>query len=460
MAKHRVEFVQFGGTLFQHLDTHTSSRSNLGKFAFLMWQEFMQWRVKQADGDGKTGHHFENGGKVLTLFRQQFVERNAAALFIVRQDHLAHSGNARGIKEHMLRAAQANAFCTKIARRLRIQWRFGVGADFHPATGIGPDHQRAKITHQLRLQRRDFTRHHFSGGTIKRDDIAFMQRPSGDAQRFARGINLKAASTRYARTAHATCDNRRMARHAATCGQNAGCGVHAVNVFWAGFNAHQNDGLAALFPFVGSVGVKHNFARSCAGRRRQARGQHIAHSIGIQRRVQQLVQRHRVHPQDSLVRGDEASVGHIDRDFQRCLRGALARSGLQHPQFFTLNGEFNILHIAIMRFEDIEHARQFGVDRGHRFFHRQGLGTRALACRLGQILRGTDTRDNVFALRIDEIFAIISILAGRGIAGEGHARCRRFAHVTEHHRLHIDRSAPVTGDIVQAAIDLCPVGLP
>ena len=265
MAKHRVEFVQFRRALFQQLYTHAGSRSNLGKFAFLMWQEFMQWRVQQANGDGKTSHHFKNGSKVLALFGQQFVERNAAALFIIRQDHLAHSGNARGIKEHMLGTAKANAFCAKIARRLRIQWRFGVGADFHAATGIGPDHQRAEITHQLRLQCRDFARHHFAGGAIKRDDIAFMQRPSGNAQRFGRCVNLKAASPRYARSAHATCDNRRMARHAATCGQYAGCGVHAVNVFWAGFNAHQNDGLAALFPFVGGVGIKHDFARSCAG---------------------------------------------------------------------------------------------------------------------------------------------------------------------------------------------------
>ena len=156
MAKHRVEFMQFGCPLLQHLDAYASCSCNLGKFAFLMRQKFVQRRVKQADRNRQPSHHFKNCRKILALFRQQFVERDTAPLFVVRQDHLAHSSNPRSVKEHMLRPAQANALRAEIARGLRIGRRFGVGAYLHPAASIGPDHQCPEITHQFGLNRRHF----------------------------------------------------------------------------------------------------------------------------------------------------------------------------------------------------------------------------------------------------------------------------------------------------------------
>ena len=176
--------------------------------------------------------------------------------------------------------------------------------------------------------------------------------------------------------------------------------------------------------------------------------------------MEQLVQRHRIDAQHSFLLADQPFGRHVDRDLERGLGGALARSGLQHPQLAAFHGELDILHVAIMALKRIKDARQLGISLGHRLFHAQGLGACCLTCSLGQILRGADTRDNVFPLRIDQILAIIGILTGGGVTRKGHTRRRGIAHIAEHHRLHIDRSAPVARDRVQATIDLGAVRFP
>ena len=45
------------------------------------------------------------------------------------------------------------------ARHAAIVGRFGIGAHLHPADAVGPDHQRAEIARQFRLDRRHFARH-------------------------------------------------------------------------------------------------------------------------------------------------------------------------------------------------------------------------------------------------------------------------------------------------------------
>src|SRR5690606_27968099 len=61
---------------------------------------------------------------------------------------------------------------------------------------------------------------------------------------------------------------------------------------------------------------------------------------------------------------------------------------------------------------------------------------------------------------VDQPFAVISLLAGRGVAGEGDAGSAGLAHVAEDHRLDVDRGAPVAGDVVEAAVDPGAVTLP
>src|SRR3546814_2105019 len=52
------------------------------------------------------------------------------------------------------------------------------------------------------------------------------------------------------------------------------------------------------------------------------------------------------------------------------------------------------------------------------------------------------------------------VVTGRGIAGERHPGRRGVAHVAEHHRLDVDRGAPIARNVVESAIDLGALRMP
>ena len=79
---------------------------------------------------------------------------------------------------------------------------------------------------------------------------------------------------------------------------------------------------------------------------------------------------------------------------------------------------------------------------------------------LGDRLRRADAGDHILALRIHQEFAIEQLLAGGGIAGEGNAGGGGLAAIAEHHGLHVDRRAPILGNVVQAAIGARAVRFP
>src|SRR3546814_12412959 len=84
-------------------------------------------------------------------------------------------------------------------------------------------------------------------------------------------------------------------------------------------------------------------------------------SLWIKRRVKKLIERGRIHAGDSLLLRNEAFIRHVHGDLQRRLCRTLARAGLEHPELALLHGEFDVLHIAIMRFQDSENLSEFGI---------------------------------------------------------------------------------------------------
>jgi hypothetical protein len=128
------------------------------------------------------------------------------------------------------------------------------------------------------------------------------------------------------------------------------------------------------------------------------------------------------------------------------------RAGLQHPQLAALDGELEVLHVAVVRSSRAEIATNSAKASGIAFSS-DGLSEPAGdARRLGDVLRRADAGHHVLALRVDQELAVERLLAGRGIAGEGNAGGRRLAHVAEHHRLHVDGRAPAFGNLVQAPV--------
>ena len=149
---------------------------------------------------------------------------------------------------------------------------------------------------------------------------------------------------------------------------------------------------------------------------------------------------------------DQLLGGHLDGDLQRRLGGALARARLQHPELAALDGEFEILHVAIVLLQPIRDIDEGGERLGHQLLQRRLVGAGRDAGGLGDVLRRADAGNDVLALCIHQELAVELLFAGRRIAGEGNAGRRRVAHIAEHHGLHVDRGAPALGDIVQLAV--------
>ena len=200
------------------------------------------------------------------------------------------------------------------------------------------------------------------------------------------------------------------------------------------------------------IGGKHDLAARRAGRSGQAGRNRGRLAFRVEHRVQELIERARLDPAHRILARNEAVVRHLDRAAQRSLRRALAVAGLQHPQFAALDRELEVLHVAVMLLEKLGGGDELAEHLGHQQFERGLVGVGCLPRRLGDVLRRADAGDDVFALRVDEKFAVELLCAGRWIAGEGDAGRRRLAHIAEHHRLHIDRGAPVGGNAVEAPI--------
>ena len=129
----------------------------------------MQRRIEQADGDRQARHDLEDLGEIGALFGQQLGERGAAARLVVGQDHLAHGGDARGVEEHMLGAAQADALGAELARGAAVGGVSALARTFSRRTLVGPDHQRAEIAGQLGLHGRHRADHHLAGRAVDGD---------------------------------------------------------------------------------------------------------------------------------------------------------------------------------------------------------------------------------------------------------------------------------------------------
>ena len=160
----------------------------------------------------------------------------------------------------------------------------------------------------------------------------------------------------------------------------------------------------------------------------------------VERRVQQAVQLLGFYLQYGFLFREYAFVHKIHSDLKRGLGCALAVAGLQHVELAFLDGVFHVLHIAVMRFQLVGGIHELLVHFGH------------LVSQVADGRGGADAGDHVFALRVEKVLAVQLLFAGGGVAGKGHAGAGGLTHVAEHHALDVDGGAPVTGDVVHAAI--------
>ena len=267
-------------------------------------------------------------------------------------------------------------------------------------------------------------------------------------------VDAQRARAGDAGLAHAARDHRRVRGHAAARRQDAFGGVHAVNVFGRRLDPHQNDLAALGLELRGFIGGENTISPQAAP---GEAGRPVA--ITLRSAFGSMVGCSSWSSEAGSIRStasslrDQLLIGELDRDPQRRLGGALAGARLQHPQLALLDGEFEVLHVAVMLLERVVDALQLGEGLRQRTFPSTACRSRLPCARcLGDFLRRADAGDDVLALRIDQEFAVELLLAGRRIAREGDAGRGRLAHIAEHHGLHVDRGAPAFRDVVQPAI--------
>ena len=259
------------------------------------------------------------------------------ALFVARQNHGLHVLDAVLGEEHVLGAAQADAFGAEAAGGLGVARDIGIGAHAKAAAElVGPAHEALEDARGgVGVQGVGLAGENLAGGSIERQPVAFRQGDGlavdGDADfllRFADGDFLGAG---HAGRSHAAADHRRVAGHAAARGENALGHFHAVNIVGHGLFAHQDDGsLGGLLD--GIVGVEHDGSHRSSRRGRQTLGQQrkLLLRFRIEHRMQQLVELLRIDAQHRFLLVDQTFFHHLDGDAHRRRTRALAVAGLQH----------------------------------------------------------------------------------------------------------------------------------
>jgi hypothetical protein len=376
--------------------------------------------------------------------------RSSAAIRLARllgQDHLADGVDPVTLEEHVLGAAEADPLGAEAAGDLGIVRRVGVGADLHPADLVGPPHQAVEVLGQLRLDRGHAALDHPARRAVERDPVALADRLAARREAAVRLVDRDLGRADDAALAHAARDHCRVRRHPAAAGQDRLGDDHAVEVLRRGLSPHQDHRLE-LAAVGGLVGVEDHAPRRRARRRRQTGGENGDLGGRVDHPVQELVELIRVHTLDRLFLRDQPLFDHLDRGAHRRGRGPLAIAGLEQVERAALDGELQVLHVAVVPLEP------------RLRFHELAVRLREDVLHLLDRERVADAGHDVLTLRVDQELAVEDVLAGRRVAGEGDAGARVVAHVAEDHRLDVHRGAEVLGDPVDLAVRLGARRLP
>ena len=255
-------------------------------------------------------------------------------------------------------------------------------------------------------------------------------------------VDLEAVAAGDARLAHPARDDGRVRGHPAVRGEDALRLDQTVDVVGRRLPADEDHRLAGLAVLLGGVGVEDDLPGGGAGRGVEALRRDLELGVRVEARVQELVELGRVDPRDRLVPLDQPFRGHVDRALDRGGRRPLRGARLEEVEVPLLDGELDVLHVAVVALERGHRLEELVVRLGH-----------ALA-QLGERLRRASPGDDVLALRVDEVLAVDALLAGRGVAREADAGRRVVALVPEDHLDDVDRGAEVVGDRVHAPVDL------
>ena len=104
VSEHRVMLAQTVNALLNLCYGKTHLLCHCLLTCEIVWHELMQWWVEQADVYRAFVHGLEDSVEVLSLIRQQLLERLLASFYCVGENHFTHCLDLLVVEEHV--------FCT------------------------------------------------------------------------------------------------------------------------------------------------------------------------------------------------------------------------------------------------------------------------------------------------------------------------------------------------------------
>ena len=123
----------------------TSSLRDLDHQVFAPRQELVQRRIESADGDRESVHGAEDADEVGALHGQQLLQRGATVFLVAGENHGAHVRQAVFGEEHVLGAAESDAFGAERAGLQGVARNVGIGANTDAAERLGPAHELEQL---------------------------------------------------------------------------------------------------------------------------------------------------------------------------------------------------------------------------------------------------------------------------------------------------------------------------
>src|SRR4029453_8374982 len=173
----------------------------------------MQRWIKEADRHRQTVHNPKDGLEIALLHGQNLLQRFASLALRFCHDHLAHSHNAVLGKEHVLGAAQPNAFGPELPGDLRVARRVRVATHPELAITVSPFHELRKVAPEVCLNERCLTQDYLTRRAVDGQERVTLN-PRAANTAVPRSLIDHQCSTAYDTAfPHTTCYYRGMGGH-------------------------------------------------------------------------------------------------------------------------------------------------------------------------------------------------------------------------------------------------------
>src|SRR5690606_28591879 len=329
----------------------------LRELLLLMRHELVERRIEESDRDGETVHRLERRLDVALHVREELIERLAPGLEVGSEDHAAQPIERlfRVLAvEHVLGAEEADALRSELSRSTRVRRRVGVRANSESAELVAQLEEGLEILVLLAaLDHVEPTRIDEASAAVEADPVVRAERSSVDRHLAGAHVDLEIAATDDAALAPTARDERRVGGHAAAGGEDRLRRAHAFDVLGIRLLADEDDLPARSRLLDGFLRREDDLSRGPAGTGGKALRDDLGRAlgIGIENRVEELIELARLDAQDRLLGSDELLLHHVGGHAHGRRPVPLSDAALEHVERAGLDRELDVLHVSVMLLE-------------------------------------------------------------------------------------------------------------